>query len=112
MLAVATVFVPRRTVSLTVAARSSVKRIVSGWRALSAPAPIAGRPRTGATATEATVPGAAAGVTVVAGLAVVVAAAVVAANARAVPAAAGVEAAPAVAASRLPLVAALPKSPG
>src|SRR4051794_20337724 len=55
---VATVRVPRAIVSLTVAARSSLKRSVSAWRAVSAPAVIDGRPRTGATAADGTTAGA------------------------------------------------------
>src|SRR4051812_13988145 len=54
---VATVRVPRAIVSLTVAARSSLKRSVSAWRAVSAPAVIDGRPRTGATAADGTTAG-------------------------------------------------------
>src|SRR3954464_8243151 len=55
---VATVRVPRAIVSLTVAARSSLKRSVSACRAVSAPAVIDGRPRTGATAADGTTAGA------------------------------------------------------
>src|SRR4051794_12507449 len=54
---VATVRVPRAIASFTVAARSSVKRSVSAWRAVSAPAVIDGRPRTGAPAADGTTAG-------------------------------------------------------